>query len=184
LYACTVAASLALLAAPAPASLILALDLPAMAQRADAVAVVEVTSARAAWDSAHQRILSTIEVAVVESWKGSPAPATRITIRQPGGTVGDVTMVVSGMPRFSLGERALVFLQGPAERATVVGMAQGKRAIHRDPAGSGRWLVDPPERAGASYVGASVAAPEQWARRPLDEVRAQVRDLVARARAR
>lgn len=170
-----------MLAPPAPASMILALDLPALVERADAIAVVDVVSARAGWDAAHERIVSTVELTVVESWKGAPAPATRVTVVQSGGTVGDVTMVVSGMPRFSPGERALVFLHGPPERASVVGMAQGKRVVRPDPAGGGRWVVDAPARAGASFVGAGAPALEPRTPRPLDDVRAQLRALVSKA---
>jgi hypothetical protein len=179
-----------LLSHPAPASLIAALDTATMAQRADHIAVVDVVSTSAAWDDKHERILSTIELSVVESWKGSLAPAARVKVVQPGGTVGDITMVVFGMSRFSPGERALVFLQGGADSASVVGMSQGKRLVRRDLA-SGRWMVNVPEAAGASFVrtappsaatlpgGPANTVPVLELRaRPLDDVRAQVRDLL------
>src|SRR5262252_1507172 len=138
-------------AAPARASLIVALDAPAMVERADNIAVVDVASVRAAWDAGHERIVTTVDLIVVESWKGAAAPATRVVVAQPGGTVGDVTMTVFGMPRFSPGERALVFLRGAPDRARVVGLAQGKRTMRRDAAGAA-WLVAPPDRAGAAFV--------------------------------
>jgi len=138
-----------------------ALDEAALVQRADAVAVVDVVSTRAAWDERHERIVSTVELAVVESWKGTAAAGTRMTVVQPGGTVGDIAMVVFGLPPFSPGERALVFLQGAPGGAHVVGMAQGKRPVRRDLA-TGRWMVHAPDRA-----------------RPLDDVRAAVRGLIA-----
>lgn len=169
--------------APARASLIVALDAPAMVERADNIAVVDVASVRAAWDAGHERIVTTVELIVVESWKGAAAPAARVVVAQPGGTVGDVTMTVFGMPRFTPGERALVFLHGPADRARVVGLAQGKRAMRPDPAG-GRWLVAPPERAGAAFVRQAASAqglPPVFdaGPRPLDELRVEVRALVA-----
>jgi hypothetical protein len=168
-----------LLPHPGRASLLLALDTPAMVERADAIAIVDVASARAAWDDRHERIVSTIDLMVVESWKGAASPGTRIRVVQPGGTVGDLSLVVFGMARFSQGERALVFLRGPADRARVVGMAQGKRVL-RPGAVPGSFVVAAPERAGASFVGGGAVA----AARPLDEVRAQIRDLVLRGGAR
>jgi hypothetical protein len=182
------AAAGALLApAPARASLVLALDTPAMVAQADTIAIVDVGAARAAWDERHERIVTTIELAVVETWKGAPAPAARIVVAQPGGTVGDVTMVVSGMPRFAPGERALVFLRGPAERASVVGLAQGKRLVRRDAAGAG-FVVAPVDRAGATFVRGAApggrAPVFETALRPLDDVRAEVRALVAGGGAR
>lgn len=181
-------AVLGLLAAvPARASLVLALDMPTMVQRADHVAVVDVASVRAAWDENHERILTTIELNVVEAWKGSMTPAARIKVVQPGGTVGDITMVVFGMSRFSAGERALVFLRGSATDASVVGMAQGKRSLRRDLA-SGRWMVHTSDPAGASFVRTAPSRaplPVFDTRvRPIDELRTEIRDMVGKANGR
>src|SRR3954466_3676313 len=123
-------------ASSASASLVLALDLPTMVTRADHVAVVDVASVKSDWDGNHEQILTTIDMVVVESWKGGAAPGTHVTVIQPGGTVGDLTQTVHGMTHFVAGERAVVFLAGRPERASVVGMAQGKRMVRRD-AGSG-----------------------------------------------
>jgi hypothetical protein len=165
------------------ASLVVELDTPSMVRRADHVAVVDVVAARAAWDDKHERIVSTIELAVVETWKGTNMSAARLTVVQPGGTVGDLTMVVFGMPRFSPGERALVFLAGPADHAAVVGMTQGKRRVRRGQL-SRRLIVEPPARAGASFiqVGAPGAVPRRILEpaRSLDDMRAEVRALVDR----
>jgi hypothetical protein len=55
-----------------------------------------------------------------------------VRIVQPGGTIGDVGLWISGMPEFRQGDRVLVFLQiiGPdtdgATKHSVIGMAQGK----------------------------------------------------------
>lgn len=135
----------------AQASILIALDLPTLVQEADHIAVVEVASVKAAWDEGHERIYSTIELNVIENWK-APAPAGaaassssgRLTIVQAGGTVGDMTMTVSGMGTFAPGERSLVFLRGPANRARVVGMTQGKRAMRYQPS-SKSWTVFPPD---------------------------------------
>lgn len=179
--AATVATTAATAAvAPARASLIMALDTPAMVAGADSIAVVDVASVRAAWDAKHERIVTSVELIVVESWKGAGAPAARVVIAQPGGTVGDITMTVFGMPRFSPGERALVFLHGPPERAGVVGLAQGKRTMRPDPAGAAgrRWLIAPPQRAGAAFVRTATSGPRvpvfDAVARPLDEVRAEI----------
>src|SRR6185312_1837956 len=122
----------------ARASLILALDLPAMVGRADQIAVVDVAAVRADWNARHDRILTTVDLTVVDGWKGGLVKGTHLTVLQPGGTVGDVTTTVDGMPQFAPGERVLVFLHGPATRATVVGLTQGKRPLRHD-AASGRW---------------------------------------------
>jgi hypothetical protein len=178
---------------PAGATLVLALDTQGMLTRADHVAVVDVGSVTSAWDPAHEHILTTIDLTVVESWKGPMAPAMHIKVVQPGGTVGDLSMVVVGMTRFTQGERALVFLSGSPNQASVVGMAQGKRPVHRD-AATGRWLVHAPDAAGASFVRqkppTTITPPLKSATppifdtrmRPLDDVRVEIRDLLGKAK--
>ena len=170
-------------AEPARASLVLALDLPTMVSRADHVAVVDVASVKADWDAPHEQILTTIDLVVVESWKGGAAVGSHFTVVQPGGTVGDLTQVVHGMTRFVPGERAVVFLSGRSDHAHVVGMAQGKRLVRRDSA-SGRFIVHAPDKAGATFIRttpASGTAPVFETRaRPLDELRVDVRNLATK----
>jgi hypothetical protein len=174
---------LLLIAAPVRASLVLALDLPAMVSRADHVAVVDVVSVKSDWDADHERILSTIDLVVVESWKGGAAVGSHMTVVQLGGTVGDLTQTVHGMTHFVPGERAVVFLAGHADHASVVGMAQGKRQVRRDTA-TGRFLVNAPERAGATFIRttpASATSPVFETRaRLLDDLRTDVRSLATK----
>jgi hypothetical protein len=172
--------ALAMASAPGRASLILALDLPTLVARADQISVVDVVSVKAAWNAEHDRIVTTVDVAVVDCWKGTATPASHVQIVQPGGTVGELTMRIDGMPPFSPGERALLFLRGSADRASVVGMAQGKRPLGRA-AGSGRWMVSAPDRAGADFVRTTPASASIFAARtrPLGDLRSEVRALVS-----
>lgn len=147
----------------ARASIVLALDLPDLVKQADHIALVDVVSQHADWDTKHQRIISSIEVSVVERWKGASATTAgvtgdRMTILQPGGTVGDLTMTVTGLSTFRAGERALVFLRGDATAAHVVGMSQGKRRVHFE-ASTNRWLVHAPDLNQATLVKPRVATP-------------------------
>lgn len=171
------------IASSAHASLVLALDLPAMVSRADHVAVVDVASVKADWDARHEQIVTTVDLVVVESWKGTDAPASHMIVVQPGGTVGDLTQTIHGMTHFVPGERAVVFLSGRADRATVVGMAQGKRLVRRD-AATGRFLVHAPDKAGATFIRNTQATNPspvfELHARPLEDLRADVRSLAAR----
>jgi hypothetical protein len=173
-------------AAPARASLVLALDLPAMVSRADHVAVVDVASVKSDWDANHEQILTTIDLVVVESWKGGAAPGSHMRVVQPGGTVGDLTQIIHGMTRFVPGERAVVFLAGSPGHASVVGMAQGKRLVRRD-AATGKLVVHVPDRAGATFIrnnpssATTATSPVFEVRpRPLEDLRADVRALAAK----
>jgi len=168
---------------PARASLVLALDLQTMVTRSDHVAVVDVSSVKSDWDAQHEQILTTIDLVVVESWKGTEAAGTHFTVVQPGGTVGDLTQVVHGMTHFVPGERAVVFLSGRADHAHVVGMAQGKRLVRRD-ASSGRFVVHAPDKAGATFIRTTPASNTspvfETHVRPIEDLRADVRNLAAK----
>jgi hypothetical protein len=157
----------------AVASIVRAMALDELATRAEQILVGDVVSVRADWDASHRTIYSTIDIAVQESWKGTPPSDGRIRLRQKGGTVGDIEMTVYGMPAFSAGERSLLFL----ERNGVVGMSQGKRRMHQDP-NSGRWVVEPAERRGLSLVGG--AATSQVPSEELETMRAKVRVLLGK----
>ncbi len=170
----------ALVGRTSQASLVLALDTTELTKRADHIAVADVVSVQSAWDQSHKKIFTTIELSVVESWKGGAQPASHITVVQPGGTVGDIAMTVFGMSQFTPGERALLFLRGSTGAAGVVGMAQGKLPMTRD-AASGKWTVGIASRAGLERVplkgtaptGATVEGP-----RSLDDMRGHVQQIL------
>jgi hypothetical protein len=169
----------ALFARASHASLVLALDTTELTKRADHIAVADVISVQSAWDQSHKKIFTTIELSVVESWKGGAKPASHITVVQPGGTVGDIAMTVFGMSQFTPGERTLVFLRGTTGAAGVVGMSQGKRPMSRD-AGSGKWTVGTASNAGLERVQAKgkTGAAEVEGPRSLDDMRGQVQQIL------
>jgi hypothetical protein len=170
----------ALFARASHASLVMALDTTELTKRADHIAVADVLSVQSAWDQSHKKIFTTIELSVVESWKGGAKPASHITVVQPGGTVGDISMTVFGMSQFTPGERTLVFLRGTTGAAGVVGMAQGKRPMSRD-AGSGQWTVGTASSAGLERVqlkGVAATRAEAQGPRSLDEMRGQVQQIL------
>jgi hypothetical protein len=200
---------------PAFASIMVALDLPELVRQSEHIAVVEVGQVVAAWDERHERIYSTIDLRVIESWKSASGvalpPASHLTVVQPGGTVGDITMTVTGLGTFVPGEKSLVFLRGPSVSAQVVGMTQGKRPLRYESA-SRRWLVAPPDlrqaklihpssteaapvlqsqpprlpaKTTATATASTVPAPALGSRDlPLDDMRTEVRKLLAAAGSR
>jgi hypothetical protein len=161
------------------ASILRSMSLSELVNEADDIVVAKVVSVAAAWDPTHRRILSTVEVDVEETWKGSSA-SQHLTIVQPGGSVGDIEMTVYGMPTFSVAERALLFLRRIAERKVVVGMSEGKRPL-RWSTTTNQWLVDSPDS--ACTVDLAIEGKiRHAAARPsvgLDSIRAKVRALVS-----
>jgi hypothetical protein len=65
-----------------------------------------------------------------------PCPET-VTLKHRGGTFGDLTIHISGMPRFTPGEEVLLFLEddpeGEKDMYYTVGMIQGLFRIETDP---------------------------------------------------
>lgn len=94
----------------------------------------------AAWDGGE--IWTFTSFAVVDSWKGAPSGAAQqLTVRLLGGTVGNLSSTVSGVPRFRPGEEVILFLQ-PTARGdySIVSWVQGTFRIYRD-AQSGAEIV-------------------------------------------
>ena len=196
--ALAVALSLSLAAAggAARASIMMALDLPELVKRADHIAVVDVMTVQSEWDARHERIISKIDLKVVESWKGAglgtATPADHLRVVQLGGTVDDITMTVTGLGTFTPGERTLVFLRGTMTGAQLVGMTQGKRPLHMD-AATNAWKVAPARMARATLLrpaGTPAATPpasdlmraDSTREASLDEMRAAVKGLVGAAK--
>jgi len=84
-------------------------------------------------------IVTLVTFNVVETLKG--APSLQATLEFMGGTVDDVTLVVSGMPQFNVGDKDIVFV-GNATNAVspLVGFAHGRFRISKDD-GTGRESV-------------------------------------------
>jgi len=162
----------------AAGSLVQSLDLGELTARAERIVVAQVASSKSDWDSSHRTIHTRIEIKVEEVWKGAVVPGERIVIVQPGGRVENIEMRMHGMPGFSLGERAVLFLAGQAA-ARVVGMSQGKRSLRWDGTAK-RWVAEAAEHS------AVVRRDSQGQLQPvspgpavgLDELREQVRALV------
>ncbi len=77
---------------------------------------------------------------VEETWRGDALP--QITVRLLGGTMGNITSHVSGVPQFRPGEDVILFLQ-PTARGdfSVVSWRQGTFRISRDPSGTQSYVT-------------------------------------------
>ncbi len=186
------AASVGLMCALQPemasASLVLAMELPEITATADAIVVAKVVAMHSRLEAGGKAILTETQLQVQEAWKGKLAGDARtITVLQPGGVVGDIEMRVHGLPVFRQGEEAVLFLnerieKQPALGFVLTGLGQGKRRLFRE--ASGRIMAAPSDRSAAvlkSQTGQWVKAAAE-ASVPLDDLRQQVRLLLAGAR--
>lgn len=128
---------LAFVAAARPASptTITAPTFDELVLRAESVVVARVVALQSArLDSrAGRSIVTDVTVAIERTLKG-PAYAQR-SYQFLGGTVGDDTLTVDGMPQFHVGDRDVLFINETGRPASpVVGFAYGRFRIVRDTA--------------------------------------------------
>ena len=131
--------ALLLLAAPAGATTMRALDTRALVRESSDIVIGTVAGVRSYWNAAHTRILTDVTLDVRETLAGQAA--TQLTLTQYGGEVDGVRVSVPGAPLFVPGEEALLFVwRDGGGHAQVNGLAQGKFDIARD-AATGEQLV-------------------------------------------
>lgn len=127
--------------APASATTLERMSLARMAQTAQAIVRARCTGNFTAWDAGE--IWTFTAFAVEDAWKGEAALGSepQLTVRLLGGSVGNLTSTVSGVPRFRAGEEVVLFLE-PTVRGdfSVVSWVQGTFRIRRE-ARSGGEIV-------------------------------------------
>lgn len=104
------------------------LTLEHLARAADLIVKTEVKDIQTSRSRGNLTTLVTL--AVEEGWKGM-APG-QVTVAVAGGVAGDVAQAASGEPRFSPGERNILFLKARGDHYTIVGGRQGKFAVKTD----------------------------------------------------
>jgi hypothetical protein len=128
------AAAVFLLPAPSQATTLLKMSIEEMSVEADAVITGEVTGVQSAWRSDQTTIDTTTTVKVAECIAGPCTDEMKLMHR--GGTVGDNTLYIPGMPQFKQGQNVLLFLRKDPEGRqgvwAVFGMCQGMFVIEKD----------------------------------------------------
>jgi hypothetical protein len=119
----------------AQATTVRPLDLPELVQRAEVIADVTVTATVSYLVSPtggkpiQTRVTFTLNSAPLKGQVTSP-----FTLNFLGGTVGTHRMEVSGMPKFQVGDRLILFSYGPDKTfvSPVIGFDQGALRVIRD----------------------------------------------------
>jgi hypothetical protein len=153
-----------------------------LVQQAEVVFVGEVVDQRSVWNESRDRrgIVTLVTFDVARVLKGQVGLRTQLTFR--GGTIGDVTQEVGGMPKFRVGDRDVLFVAPERTAASpLVGFWQGRFRVVRD-AASGETQVRT-HNGGAliSGLGGGALSPtSRQAGRPLalDEFASLVRERV------
>ena len=95
-------------------------DVSGLAKGAEKVVVASVQHVDSRFDTSEfgdRLIVSDAALVVEETLKGPHSASASVTVE--GGTVGDLTLDVSDMPRLKAGDRAVVFLRRTAAGANV-----------------------------------------------------------------
>jgi hypothetical protein len=130
------------LGAPAYGTTMMALDLPAMTERAELVVAGRVIETRSAWTPEHDAIYTDVTLLVDRALAGPVRAGEKVVVRREGGSVDGIGMKVYGAPSFTRDEEVVVFLERRGAARYVVGMAQGKLSLIRDAAGVRRLRRD------------------------------------------
>lgn len=114
------------------ATIVLKLNTEALSAEANTIVMGRVEAVRSQWEG--NQIVTEIDLRVALPIKGDTAglePHTVITIRRPGGRVGDLAQRVPGASDFDRGEEILLFLErtDAKTKPVVLGMAQGKYKV-------------------------------------------------------
>ncbi len=129
-----VAASLATLPAVATATTVVELTFPDLVRRAAIIAIGTVSEVRAQWDAARQAPFTAVTFANLRVLKGDPGGST-MTLQFLGGpTPEGLVLTIPGMPRFTVGEKNVVFSTGNEQDfCPLVGVWQGLFRVVFDP---------------------------------------------------
>jgi hypothetical protein len=101
--------------------------------KANTIFVGEVTDVRSQWVATRQgrAIVTKVTFKVEDVWKGAAGAVTQLEFL--GGTVGEMTMDVVGMPQFHAGQRSVLFVAGDATLVSpLVGFYHGRLRIEKD----------------------------------------------------
>lgn len=103
------------------------LTLGDLVKKSNKIVAGQVNSSRTYWSSNGKLILTSYTITVRETMKGESSRTLELTTI--GGTIGGMTLHVSGMPSFEKGEDAVVFIENSGAYSTVVGLGQGKFTV-------------------------------------------------------
>jgi len=171
-----------LLAGVAFAGTVMSLDFAGLTHLSSHIVTGRVLSSAPAWTPDGGAVVTLHELAVAGAWKGEVA-SDSITVRTPGGRMGDYVMEMAGAPELHVGDHVLLFLERNDDGSFgVVSLAQGSWRVTQ--AADGSFVVTrDPGAAKLVTVGPAGAAPPAEVVDTLASVRAQVDAAVVAERA-
>jgi hypothetical protein len=143
------------------------LGLEDLVKKAHTIVVGRVSNSRTYWSVDKKLILTNYTIQVDESIKGQASGTVEVTTI--GGKIGDLELMVSGMPSFVAGENAVVLIETSGAHQIVVGLGQGKFTVtNGEVANAVGGLSFPDGRPGTPV------------RMPLQDFKNQIRTMLGR----
>jgi hypothetical protein len=126
----------------AGATRIIPSSLEYMTNFSDAVVIGYVASLESYWED--QKIFTNVVLEVEEFLKNAhDESATRLTLKVLGGTVGDTRFEVDNSPRFTVGEKVMLFLKKANEAYVPYGLSYGVYQVTFDPEQNQEYVHGP-----------------------------------------
>jgi hypothetical protein len=176
-------------AAPATPTSILPPTFDELVARADEVVLARVVARRSAWvvSRAGRAIVTDVTFSIERTLKGPVY--TQRTLEFLGGTVGEDTLSIDGLPDFHVGDRDVLFVRAAGRPASpLVGFSYGRIRVVRDGVFGVETVRTHDGRALASVADIGNATPPAVVRPPrlmsLDEFLAAIASAVRAERVR
>ena len=122
-----------LLASPAGASILQALDLDELVEQSDQILMGRVAFSES-FRHPNGNLGTWHRIVIERDIRGNAPGETEVIVETLGGSIGDLTMRVEGEPSFTVGERVVVFVRdgGPYSAFRPVGMGQGVMRVRTE----------------------------------------------------
>ena len=153
-----------------------AIDFDDKVANAATIVVGKCVSQQSRWDAGREWILTYSTFNVEKTLKGQPTQ--QITIVTPGGTVGNITQDVIGVPKFREGEENVVFVRNTQAGPTVAFLEQGSYRLSKDDRGD--RIVEPSVTAAVLVDTGHGTAVSPESPRGLREFEGAVRETIRR----
>lgn len=119
------------------ASSLVELSLKDLSNKSTDIVIARIVLTKSYFVKEEKRIFTKIELEVLKSLKGQSRAFERLTLTVYGGTVNGTTTIVIGAPRFTPGEKSILFLTkvsllDGAKNFLVSGLSQGKFNVFTD----------------------------------------------------
>ena len=168
---------------PAGATLVPPFSLEELVARSEVIVQGRCLRSWTDWDANHQFIWTHHEIEVSAPLKGTLART--VVVSEVGGRVGELQLLVEGMPTYRPSEELVLFLyRTPTGLWRARGLGQGKYTVRIDDSGTRRVRADLHGAALLEPNGgpARVSALRRLEGTALEDFKSQIRDLVARQR--